>query len=245
MRKSSKILWGSVICLVFVSMIWTSIADATEPSWVLYWFSAAMGVAAMYIGLPMGYIVRSCEKGKPKKWPYVIVALGVMMVFGCLVGMVAPEEMMEAAQTPTPVPTMASTPTATPTPTPIPTVTPAPTHTQTPVPTQTPIVYTEITVDTLHSDLERNALVAVDKHDGKYYAVRGVIKTIDAQGDYFSIRGAKDILFGKTIHCEITSDTVLQQLKTLSTGSTVTVYGEITSIGEVFGYFMDAHHIVK
>lgn len=224
MKKSNQILWSSIVCLIISAYI----GQCTEEvGGSLFWLCGALAIGSMLIGLPMWYITRSREKGQPKKWPYLIAASGAIYVFVCLSAAIAPEELI------------VTEPTATATVTP----------TYTPIPTQTPITtppgYTEITFDELYSDLRKNALVAAEKHSGKYYAIIGELGTIDAQGHYFFLYEPDAFLFGENMDCTITSDAVLQKLKTLARNDDITVYGEITSVGELLGYTLNAHYIIK
>lgn len=242
-RKSSKILFGSVICMIVGATLATKIEESSEPSWVLYWLCAAVVMAALFIGLSIGYIERSRENGKPKKWPYMFIIFGTMGVFVCFAGMLAPEEMLETTHDP--IVTATIVPVHTPVPTAAPTHTSVPTATPVPTPTSTPVVYTEVTVESLYNDLRQNAYAASVNHNEQYHAVRGKIGTIDSSGKYFVLEEASVEYWAESVHCSIKSEQALQDLATVITGEVVTVYGKITTVGEILGYYMDAYSIAK
>lgn len=103
------------------------------------------------------------------------------------------------------------------------------------------VEYADITAKKLIDDLNKNALAAKDKYKGQYVAVSGLVSTIDSSGDYIAV--APDKYSFNTIHCSIKSDAVLKKVMELSSGSKVTVYGKITDVGEVLGYYLDIHDI--
>lgn len=103
------------------------------------------------------------------------------------------------------------------------------------------VEYGEITAKKLIDDLNKNALAAKEKYQGQYVAISGLLSTIDSSGDYIAIAPEKYSF--STIHCSIKSDAVLKKVMELSTGTKITVYGKITDVGEVLGYYLDIHDI--
>lgn len=84
---------------------------------------------------------------------------------------------------------------------------------------------------------------ASQKYVGKYVAVTGCVGTIDASGKYI-VLNRLDNSWVESIHCNVNGDEdVINQIAQLSSGSVVTVYGEITNVGEIMGYSMDIHFI--
>lgn len=99
----------------------------------------------------------------------------------------------------------------------------------------------EVTAQQLIDDLEGNALAASNEYKGKRVAVTGNVSTIDASGDYFSITGTDEFtLTTVTINVD---ESFLDTVSNFSEGQEVTVTGEVTDVGEVLGYSIDAETI--
>ena len=112
--------------------------------------------------------------------------------------------------------------------------------------TEEAVKYTEVSVDEMLKALDENAAAASDSYKGQYLAVTGKLSNIDAQGDYISLDGSDDLMYFTGCQCYIRGDKdIYETVKTLSKGDVITVKGEITDVGEVFGYSMAIHEIVK
>lgn len=97
--------------------------------------------------------------------------------------------------------------------------------------------YIEVTCKTMIDELSQNALKAKDEYDGKYVAVTGLLSNVDSSGKYISI--SPDKYSFSTILCSIKSSEVLEIVKGLSKDQKITVYGKITDVGEIMGYYLD------
>lgn len=110
---------------------------------------------------------------------------------------------------------------------------------------QEPVYYISIDVGTLISDLDSNALRAERTWQDAYVAVSGYISSFDSDGGYFSLKASTDPFeFNFTnIQCFIEDDTTLNKLLSYNEDDPITVYGQITSIGEIIGYLIDVDYI--
>lgn len=96
----------------------------------------------------------------------------------------------------------------------------------------------EVTADQLLSELENNALSAKNNWDNKKVIITGTLDNIDASGDYFSLRGNNEFSF---INVQVyIDDSFIDTVSAFKKGQTVTVTGEITDVGEIMGYSVDA-----
>ena len=97
------------------------------------------------------------------------------------------------------------------------------------------------------SELHDNALSANQKYLDQYVSISGKINVIDSSGNYFSIC-AMDNNFAfltDNILCEITDNSQLDTISSLSIGDFIIVEGQIDSVGEVIGYHLKTHNIRK
>ncbi|WP_210424363.1 OB-fold protein [Gephyromycinifex aptenodytis] len=98
-----------------------------------------------------------------------------------------------------------------------------------------------VSADKLTADLKDNALKASSTYKGKRVTTTGVVSNIDASGAYFSIRGSDEFdLSGIQVFID---DEQKNTVAELSTGQKVTVTGEVTDVGEVMGYSIQAESI--
>jgi hypothetical protein len=105
--------------------------------------------------------------------------------------------------------------------------------------TDTPPV--QVTAEQLLTELESNALAAKNSWDGKRVTITGTLYNIDASGDYFSLRGNNEYSF---INVQVyIDDSFIDAVSAFTKGQTVTVTGEITGVGEILGYSVDAQSI--
>lgn len=100
------------------------------------------------------------------------------------------------------------------------------------------IVYTPCTVDQLVATLENNALNAKNNLEEGYVEVTGTLGTIDASGKFIVLDCLNNPWSLTSVQCKIEDESLLQHVATLSSGSTVTVRGRITTVGEVVGFVM-------
>lgn len=105
------------------------------------------------------------------------------------------------------------------------------------------VEYIQCTVDDLVKTLEENALKAEQTYQDQYVEVQGRLSNIDSDGDYISLSCLHDEWNFNTIQCYIENDEQLNKVMEMKTGDTVTVKGQITSIGEVLGYSLDIDEI--
>lgn len=108
-----------------------------------------------------------------------------------------------------------------------------------------PVSYTPVSIETMRSDLESNALRAQQNYLDQYVEFSGTLDTIDASGDYFTLKAlsAGEWDFFETIHCTITTQEQLDIIASHNTGDTLTVQGKVTAVGEVLGFTVDVHTV--
>lgn len=99
----------------------------------------------------------------------------------------------------------------------------------------------EVTAQQLIDDLEANALAASNTYKGKRAIVTGKVENIDASGDYFTITGTDDFTF-TSVRVDI-DESLVETVSGFTTGQDVTVTGEITDVGEIMGYEIEAETI--
>lgn len=114
----------------------------------------------------------------------------------------------------------------------------APESTASQAPTEKPVT---VTADKLIKDLEANALKASSTYKGKRVVLTGAVSNVDASGDYIGLRGRDD--FSLTNVQVFIGDEHLDVVTGLSEGDQVTVTGQVTEVGEVMGYSIDADTI--
>ena len=103
---------------------------------------------------------------------------------------------------------------------------------------QTPIV---VTADKMITDLQENALTASDTYKGKRVTVTGVVSNIDASGAYINVRGKNEFELS-SIQVNL-QDEQRDAVSGLSVGDKVKATGQVTDVGEVMGYSVDAESI--
>ena len=101
------------------------------------------------------------------------------------------------------------------------------------------IHYQSVTVKQLFDELEANALRAEKTYQDAYVAVTGKLSTIDSDGSYITIIASNDEWGLEWIQCYITDDSQMDKIINFNKGDKITVYGQITSIGEILGYSLD------
>lgn len=105
------------------------------------------------------------------------------------------------------------------------------------------IEYIQCTVDDLVKMLEENALKAEKTYQDQYVEVQGKLSNIDSDGEYISLSCLYDEWNFNTIQCYIQNDEQLNNVMEMKTGDTITVKGQINSIGEIIGYSLNIEEI--
>lgn len=106
------------------------------------------------------------------------------------------------------------------------------------------ITYVQYSVSQMMSDLDSNALKAEKTYSDAYVEITGRLNVIDSDGDYISLVPTEDEWAIMGITCYIKNDKQLEQVMEMSIDDTVTLRGQITSIGEVLGYSLDIDEIL-
>lgn len=111
---------------------------------------------------------------------------------------------------------------------------------QTSVVSKEEISYEVVDLRTMLDELDENALKAEREYQDKYIEVTGRIDNFDSDGDYISIEPTNaDAWNFNNVMCYIEDDAQLEFLLEKSVGDTVTIRGQVTSIGEVLGYSIE------
>ncbi len=105
------------------------------------------------------------------------------------------------------------------------------------------IIYEEVSVSKMVDDLKENALKAENTYDGKNLKITGKVSVIDSDGDYISLEPSDNPYTFTNVSCYIKNEEQLNMVMEIAKGQKLTVYGEITSVGEILGYSMDIHKI--
>ncbi len=105
------------------------------------------------------------------------------------------------------------------------------------------VEYTVCSVNDMMSALDNNAMSASDTYKDKYLEVTGRLGNIDSSGKYITLY--TDDEFAITgVQCYIQNDEQKEAVKKMSTGSTVTLQGKCTDVGEVMGYSLKIDKIL-
>ena len=99
--------------------------------------------------------------------------------------------------------------------------------------------YKTVTVKSLYKELNENALRAEKTYQDAYVEVSGYLMSIDSDGAYFTIVGSRDTFDFETILCRINNDDVIDKLINFNEKDNITVYGQVTTIGEIMGYTVE------
>lgn len=249
MRKSTLLVLFSIV-LFFGGGVLSSKTDR---------IGIMMAIAAVMICLPMAYIVRSNEKGKPKKWPYFFVVMSALFI---LTGFLPSESNVNQNNINTPTPEAVATlapamttiePNIIPTVEPkiLPTTEPTimPTAEQTPQPTIEPgpgetreMAYV-LTVNEFVKEIMKNKEAAAKKYNGKYVELTGKITDISTVGKKLTgyyVNGKKGGS-GLKITCWVSDSISLS----LFTGSKATFRGIVREITTVNNTEIGECEIIK
>ncbi|MBQ4155868.1 MAG: hypothetical protein IJD90_03585 [Clostridia bacterium] len=97
--------------------------------------------------------------------------------------------------------------------------------------------YEKVDLRTMIDDLKENALKAEKTYQDKYVRINARITGFDSDGNYVSVEPVNAEQFDFTsVTCEINNDEQLNFLLEKSTGDTVVIKGQVTSVGELLGY---------
>ena len=108
-----------------------------------------------------------------------------------------------------------------------------------------PITYTHYRATELFDALSANALNASQTLKGQYVELEGYLNVIDSNGKYIGVGAAStdyDYLF-QNVTCYLKSDDQRQQVAAMKTNEPITVYGKITDVGEVLGFYLNIDSI--
>ena len=97
------------------------------------------------------------------------------------------------------------------------------------------IIYEKVSLRNLEVQLDQNVARAKKQYQGMYVEFEAKIRTIDSDGEYFSIGDN----FIATFLCYTTNEEQKQVLLDKNRGSIVHVKGKITKVGEILGYRVD------
>ena len=107
------------------------------------------------------------------------------------------------------------------------------------------ITYTHYRATELFDALNANALNASQTLKGQYVELEGYLNVIDSDGKYIGVGAAStdyDYLF-QNVTCYLKSDDQRQQVAAMKTNEPITVYGKITDVGEVLGFYLNIDSI--
>lgn len=111
--------------------------------------------------------------------------------------------------------------------------------------TQETIEYIAVSVDDMMKLLSENALNATETYKDQYVEITGRLGVIDSNGSYISLYPTNDRYAIIGVTCYIESDEQAEIVKALAKDQTVTLRGQVTSVGEVFGYSLDIDSFVQ
>lgn len=100
----------------------------------------------------------------------------------------------------------------------------------------------KVSAKKLIADLESNALKAKKTYQGKRVTATGFVGNIDASGKYFSLDPERDAFVLTGVQVQLDKK-FQEQVSNFSKNQAVTVTGEITDVGEVLGYKLEAETI--
>lgn len=106
------------------------------------------------------------------------------------------------------------------------------------------ITYEQVKLQTLFDDLDKNAFAAKENYKNKYVEIYGEISTIDASGDYISLRVPDAGFTLDSILCKIYNRELREFIMVHKEGDMITVQGQITDVGEILGYVLRSHTFI-
>lgn len=105
------------------------------------------------------------------------------------------------------------------------------------------ITYTSYNLSEMFDQLESNSMVAEENYEDAYVKVSGKVTVIDSDGSYISIVPDDDDFYLIGMTCYFENDKQRDVVKKKAIGDTVTVKGQIISVGEVLGYSLNIDNI--
>lgn len=107
--------------------------------------------------------------------------------------------------------------------------------------TEKQIEYTVYSVSEMVEDLKANALRAESKYQDQYVEITGRLNVIDSDGEYITLVPDDEQFAIIGVQCSIENDEQLAKVMEMNVDDVITVRGQITTIGEVLGYFLEIH----
>lgn len=107
--------------------------------------------------------------------------------------------------------------------------------------TEKQIEYTVYGVSEMVEDLKANALRAESKYQDQYVEITGRLNVIDSDGKYITLVPEDEQFAIIGVQCSIENDEQLAKVMEMNVDDVITVRGQITTIGEVLGYFLEIH----
>lgn len=116
--------------------------------------------------------------------------------------------------------------------------------TETTTETTAEVVYEVVDLQTMFDALDENAMKAENAYQKKAIEISCQIASFDSDGSYISVEpvGAGDFNL-KTAMCYIKNETQKEFLIEKNVGDTITIKGQVKSIGEVLGYSIDIDEV--
>ncbi len=108
--------------------------------------------------------------------------------------------------------------------------------------TQAGTQYEQVSLATMCTDLDKNALKAESTYNGKMIEIEAKIVGFDSSGDYISISPTKNMSIYTSITCRVKKQH-LDFLLEKETGDIITIKGKVTSVGEFLGYTIEADYV--
>lgn len=104
------------------------------------------------------------------------------------------------------------------------------------------ITYSQENIDDMLIMLDEYPLQAEDYTD-KYIEVTGTLGTVDTDGKYFTMEGSDEWSLDN-IHWDMEdAPDVYEFIKNTKVGTSITVKGQITDVGEIMSYMGVAHEV--
>ena len=98
------------------------------------------------------------------------------------------------------------------------------------------IEYLPYELNNMIDELNANAMAAEHKYQNAYVEFTCKISNFDSDGKYISVEPIVGEYWFDTVMCYIKSSEQLDFLMTKAVGDTITIKGQVSSIGEVLGY---------
>lgn len=96
--------------------------------------------------------------------------------------------------------------------------------------------YTPVSISSMYNELDANALRAEQTYQNAMIKITGYIRVIDSDGAYISVTQTNGSLDFQSVHCSLRTDEQRKTIISKNIGDEVTVWGKISSVGEILGY---------